>query len=320
MHDETYKKLFASADMVADLVRAFAPEPIRADIDYDSLRPFPSELVSRNLQNAPATPSGGRRSSQSPTAPAESRGPSTCSSCWSSSRQDDHWMALRMAAYTALLCQTALRRGSFTPTTGLPTTLPIVIHRGDRPWRAPRSMQELIQLSNERLRRYQLSQGYVLVDVQQTEVEPVNLMSGVARLEKLRADTELPDMVSWLDNVVEDEELRDTFQIWIEDLAARLFPNRPLPLSRTLQELKMNIEERIAEWRKPYIAQGLAQGRAQGRAEGATEGEAKGLARGRAQIIASLLRSGMSRDEIQNTTGATAEELDAAKQNAQNNG
>ncbi len=131
-------------------------------------------------------------------------------------------------------------------------------------------MRDLIPLTDERLRRHQLSQEYVLVDLQQTDADniaPDNLMTALARLEQIQSVTDLPHVVSSLDGLLGrpgNTELRDTFRIWIEQLAGRLFSGQPLPTAATLGELKMTLEERIAEWPKPYIAQGITQGRTEG--------------------------------------------------------
>ncbi len=144
-------------------------------------------------------------------------------------------------------------------------------------------MQELIPLTDERLRRHQLSQEYVLVDLQKTDADDLaqdNLMTALARIEQIQSVTDLLHVVSSLDRLLDragNTELRDTFQVWIKQLAGTLFSDQPLPPSATLGELKMTLEERIAEWPKPYIAQGIAQGRTEGRAEGRTEGHINSL-------------------------------------------
>ncbi len=111
MHDETYKKLFASPRMVEDLVRAFGPDPIADAIDYTSLRRLASEVISRDLQkrdgdtvwSATLRPgAAGRRQTLYLLILLEFQS------------THDHWMALRMAVYTALLYQTCMRDGSIT--------------------------------------------------------------------------------------------------------------------------------------------------------------------------------------------------------------
>ncbi len=269
MHDETYKKLFASPRMVEDLVRAFGPAPIADQIDYTSLQRLSSEMISHDLQKR----SGDTIWSATLRADAHAENRRTLYLLILLEFQSthDHWMALRMAVYTALLYQNCMRDGSITPATGLPAALPIVVHNGDRPWRAPRSMRELIPLTDESLREHQLSQKYVLVDLQKTDandIEPDNLMTALARIEQIQSVTDLPHVVSSLDGLLGrrpgNDELRNTFRIWIEQLAGRLSPDQPLPPSATLGELQMTLEERLAEWPKQYIAQGIAEGIAKG--------------------------------------------------------
>ena len=65
-------------------------------------------------------------------------------------------------------------------------------------------------------------------------------------------------------------ELRQAFADWLGILARRLEgdaePERPLGAS--LEEVRMTLEERVAEWPKPYIRQGREEGISLGREEG----------------------------------------------------
>ena len=71
----------------------------------------------------------------------------------------------------------------------------------------------------------------------------------------------------------------------------------------TLEEASMSLVERIGEWHKPWLEQGLTQGReqglAQGREQGLAQGREQGLAQGREQGLvnerALLMRQASSR-------------------------
>ena len=70
-------------------------------------------------------------------------------------------------------------------------------------------------------------------------------------------------------------ELRQAFADWLGILARRLEgdaePERPLG-GASLEEVRMTLEERVAEWPKPYIRQGREEGISLGREEGLSLG------------------------------------------------
>ena len=65
----------------------------------------------------------------------------------------------------------------------------------------------------------------------------------------------------------------------------------------TLEEASMSLVERIGEWHKPWLEQGLTQGReqglAQGREQGLAQGREQGLAQGREQGLAQGREQGL---------------------------
>ena len=64
-----------------------------------------------------------------------------------------------------------------------------------------------------------------------------------------------------------EEELRRAFVDWVRQAAERLAPpGAAFPPVRTLEEVKMTLVERVAEWPKQWIQEGLEQGLAHERA------------------------------------------------------
>ena len=92
----------------------------------------------------------------------------------------------------------------------------------------------------------------------------------------------------------EYQNLRRTFAEWCSRI---LFKRsgflKKLPEFQDLQEVNAMLEERAAQWKDEYIAQGRAEGRAEGkaegRAEGRSEGEIVGRIIGRAEAVLDLL-------------------------------
>ena len=79
------------------------------------------------------------------------------------------------------------------------------------------------------------------------------------------------------------ERLRDprhdalgrAFAGWIRRLAERLAPGEeedPFPVGATLEDVRMTLEERVAQWPKQWFQEGREQGLAQGREEGLERG------------------------------------------------
>ena len=66
-------------------------------------------------------------------------------------------------------------------------------------------------------------------------------------------------------------ELRQAFADWLAALLRRLEGDAapaPAHVGLNLEEVKMTLEERVAEWPKPYIRQGREEGISLGREEG----------------------------------------------------
>ena len=115
---------------------------------------------------------------------------------------------------------------------------------------------------------YQPSQRYLVLDEQRVEEDDLpsrNLMAAVVGLEQSRSLADLVRVVEalqeWLPDP-RDAELKSAFAEWVRRLAKRLAPagGEELPPARTLEDVRMNLEERVAQWPKEWHAQGLAQG------------------------------------------------------------
>ena len=270
MHDETYKKLFAFPRMVEDLLRGFVAGLRVDDIDFSTLRKLPAEYVSDDLLKRHGD------------------------AVWQV-RLHEHWlylvvllefqsrdeprMALRILTYTGLLYGELIRSGEVAAGVPLPPVLPVVLYNGARPWRAAREMRELIVTVGPELARYQPAQRYHVVDerrVAKDDLPSGNLMTSVVRLEQSRSAADLARVVESLSATLSDPretELRRVFVDWVRRLAERLAPQgAAAPPMRTLEELKMTLEERVAEWPKQWLREGIEQGIEQGVKQGIEQG------------------------------------------------
>ena len=266
MHDETYKKLFAFPRMVEDLLRGFVAGPRADDVDFATLQKLSSEYVSDELLKRHGDAVWRVRLRQR----------------WlylvvllEFQSQDEPRMALRILTYTGLLYEELVRNRAVAAGEPLPAVLPVVLYNGARPWRAAREMRELIAAVGPELARYQPAQRYHVVDERHLEEDDLpsgNLMTAVVQLERSGSAADLARVVGALQATLSNPRetaLRRVFLDWVQQTAARVAPpGEGLPPVRTLEELKMTLVERAAEWPKQWLREGIEQGVKQGIEQG----------------------------------------------------
>ena len=176
-------------------------------------------------------------------------------------------MALRILAYTSLLYQELVRNDALDAGGRLPAVLPIVLYNGEARWRAALEMGELIAPVGPELAPYQPSQRYIVVDERHVGAEDLpasNLMAAVLGLEQGRTPEDLKRvverLVEWLRDP-RDDGLKRAFTDWVWRLAGQFTPGdaEPAPV-RTLEGVRMTLEERLAEWPKQWLREGREQG------------------------------------------------------------
>ncbi len=134
-------------------------------------------------------------------------------------------------------------------------------------------MGELIAAVGPELARYQPAQRYHVVDerhLAEDDLPSDNLITSVVALEQSGSAKDLARVVEALQAKLggpHETGLRRAFVDWVRQTAERVAPPggwvRPV---RTLEELKMTLVERAAEWPKQWLQEGIEQGLAQQRA------------------------------------------------------
>ena len=192
---------------------------------------------------------------------------------------DDPSMALRVLEYTAMLYRELLREGSFGAGGGLlPPVLPVVLYNGDLLWRSAAQVRDLVARTGSALSPYQPSQRHVVLDERRAAADDPQLREltrAVLLLEQSRSAADLARAAESLSRVLSAPELRQAFADWLAALLRRLEGDaEPVPahVGLNLEEVKMTLEERVAEWPKPYIRQGREEGIGLGREEGLRAG------------------------------------------------
>ena len=306
--DPIYKRLYAFPRMVADLLRSlFADAEIGAD--YDTLERLPAEYVGDVFQQRRGDTAWRLRARS-----ADHRGG------WlhvlvmlEFQSGADSSMALRVLEYTALLYRELLRAGSHAPG-ALPPVLPVVLYNGDSPWRPATEMRELIAAPPPALAPCQPSQRHFVLDERRVRAEELKLHEltlAVAQLEQSRSVADLARVARRLTERLSgtgEGELRRTFADWLRTLERRLGAGdqtRRPPDDLSLEDMTVSLEERVAEWPKPYIQQG----REEGRREGISLGRREGIEQQRQMLrrLASARFSAATGDRLAAAIGAEAD-------------
>ena len=267
VHDEIYKKLFAFPRLVQDLLRGFVAGPWSKAIDLKTLEKLPAEYVSDDLSTR--------------------RGDAV----WRVRLRGERWlyllvllefqardeprMALRILTYTSLLYEELVRNGAVAAHEALPPVLPVVLYNGESAWRAALEVGDLIAPAGPSLAPYQPAQRYCVVDERHLEKDDLpsgNVMTAVVRLEQSRSPAGLERVLEavalWLRGA-DYSALRRAFVDWVRLLAERLVPaGSAVPRVATLEELRMSLEERVAEWPKQWMREGMEKGLGQGLEQG----------------------------------------------------
>ena len=262
MHDENYKCLFAFPRMVEDLLRGFVPGDWTAELDFSTLEKLSAEFVSDALR---------KRHGDTVWRVRHRHGWLHVLVLLEFQSTDEPRMALRILTYTSLLYQELARNEALGPDGRLPAVLPVVLYNGASRWTAAVEVGELIGPVGPWLAPYQPSQRYFVLDERHVGDEALpagNLMTAVVGLERSRSPADLKRvveaLVEWLRDPG-DDELKHAFTDWVWRLARRFTPDdaEPPPV-RTLEGVKMTLEERVAEWPRQWLREGREQGLEQG--------------------------------------------------------
>ena len=134
-------------------------------------------------------------------------------------------------------------------------------------------------------------QGYFLLDLQRVGADDLlgrNLLRAVAALEQSRSFEDVLRVREALQLWLRDPraaELQRAFVDWMRQIAERVAPaGAVVPPVRTLEEVRMTLVERAAEWPKQWLREGREQGLAEGREQGLEQGIEQGVDQQRALL------------------------------------
>ena len=268
-HDAAYKQFFSDPDMVVSLLRDLVAEDFVDEMDFATLERVPGSYVTDDLR--------------------ERHDDIVWRVGWKNGKwcyvvlllefqsAPDHWMALRMLSYTALLLLDLVKSGQARETEGLPPVFPVVIYNGGRVWQAPEDVAELFADMPPGLRAFRPACRYFLVDENRfgrEELERGNRgpAAQLVRLERAADLDEVRALVRELVGQLADPKyarLRRMFTVWLRRVVfRRMGVERRVEEYHDLREVNAMLEENVGKWVDGYIRQGIAQGMARGMAQG----------------------------------------------------
>ena len=275
--DPIYKRLLAFPEVVADLLRSLLPEE-DVGIDESSLRKLPAEYVGDDYRQR-------RGDTVWQVRAREGRG------SWlhvlvvlEHQSTDDKTMALRVMEYTVMLYRELVRGDQLGPDGLLPPVLPVVLYNGDAPWRSASQIGDLIAATGPALAPFQPSQRHIVLDERRAPADDPHLgdlTRAMVLVEQSRSGANLARTAAYLVDRLRGgrNELKQAFADWLETLLRRLEGDAAeeewAEGELSLEEVTMTLEERVAEWSKPYIRQGREEGITLGREQGVSQGIAQ---------------------------------------------
>ena len=291
-HDKLHKRYFANVvavrDAIVDFVRRSLPN---ADewidrLDFDTLEPMPTETVDEAF----------RSRFNDMVWRLRFRGPDHDAK-WlyvivmlEFQSTVDWLMALRIQSYAVRIYESIPFVKSPNSKTRLPPILAIVVYNGRRPWRAARSLSDLVGPGTRPAEPSPAvaptftGESYVLIDLQGLAAEdlpPDNVVSLLARAHGMRdaEDVSRTFDEAWrLLGGPQREGLRDAFFPWLAKLGKQIGVDLSILEVKRMRdnldadgEVRLMVEERLQASLDKMKAQSLEQGLERGRQEAREE-------------------------------------------------
>ncbi len=268
-HDKGYKKIFSHPQIIQDLLQGFVSEPWVAELDFSTLETVKDSFVSDDW-----------RERHDDIIWRIRWGPKWLYIYLLIEFQStiDHFMAVRIMGYIALLYQYLIETQNLKASDKLPPVLPLVIYNGSQRWNAAEDISELLETVPSGLEKYSPHLRYLLIDegaYGDSQLEPLmkNLVAAIIRLENTRSGENEKEvalgiqkvLVSLIDLLKGSElaPLRRDIVTWLlRILLPKNVPNIPIPEVVELQEMNSMLYETIQNWYKDAEVRGEARGEA----------------------------------------------------------
>jgi hypothetical protein len=281
-HDALYSRLFSHPGVVAQLLRGFVDGPWLADLDLEAIERLNTKFHADTGQR--------REGDMVWRIPRRDGEDTYLLLLLEFQSTSDHYMALRVLAYAALLWQQLVREQQRVLDRKLPPLLPVVLYNGEAPWRGPVTLHELVGLPEvSSLWRWQPEMHYHLIDVGSFSEVELKARDGLPalwfRLENAPDPAEVvaiaDAVLAWLSRHQGYSAAKAAFVELLGALVAPLGPDVRVPedLLGVRNMLLARAEKWTQEWRQEGLLKGLQEGRQEGLQEGRREGEVMFLLR-----------------------------------------
>ena len=266
-HDRGYKRLFSHPLAVEGLLRGFLPEDWTGRLDFSTLEKVGNSFVSDDLRERHGDLIWRLRF-------GEEGGWFYLYLLLEFQSTSDPFMAVRLLTYVSLLLEEIIRRQKLKPGDRLPAVLPLVLHNGKRPWRAPHDLASLFVEVPPGLRRYLPRLRYLLLDEGRLDLDRPELaahpIAALFQFEAAKTSEGFPLLSQKLRDLLsreKDLEFRRTLNNWFISLVHRTFPGAIISETMDLLEVPM-LEETVQEWRTQLLKEGRREGRQEGEVAG----------------------------------------------------
>lgn len=266
-HDRGYKRLFSHPAAVEELLRGFLREDWTERLDFSTLENVGNDFVGAGLRERHSDLIWRLRFRD------EEEGWFYVYLLLELQSTSDPFMPVRLLSYVGLLLEEIIRRERLKPGDRLPAVLPLVLHSGKRPWRAPRDLESLFVEVPPGLRQYLPRLRYLLLDAGRLDLDRPDLdenrIATLFRLEAARSSEDFPLLTRELAGHLsreEDPELRRVLNDWWISLVHRTFPGVIISETLDLLEAPM-LEETAQEWKRQWIKEGRQEGLRTGQIE-----------------------------------------------------
>ena len=316
--DTAYKRLFAEPRIVRDLLLRFVMPGWTARLDFSTLQALPTEHIGDNLKtrrkdivwrvrfladravSAPEPDGVNDDGDARPLSDAPTGDWLYLVVMIEFQSRDDHFMALRMSEYNAMLYRHLSRLPEHARSGQVPPILPIVIYNGESEWKAADSVIALIPSVPEPHLRPWLPthRTYLLIDEVRLARQfgpalPDNLAELFMRIEASPDGESMPRLIRHLVTLLASpaaDSLRLAFTAWIRHTLARGLGKDDNQLARTLDHLELDEMPTVFEnTMKRLYEQKRQEGHKQGHLEGHKQGHQEGHRQGHQERGADLL-------------------------------
>jgi predicted transposase/invertase (TIGR01784 family) len=260
-HDHSYRHLFARPQLIEELVREFVPEPWVQGLAFSTLERVNATFIADTLKRSEGD------------------------MIWKLRRRDgtpvyvflfiefqsrsERFMAVRMMGYVAALYQDLISRGELIPDGQLPLVIPLVVYNGDRRWRAPLELSELIEPVEPAAEAYVPRLRYWVIDPGAYTPEDLERRTGLVALlfwaKSQGARALRQSRPRLLEYLADDFSLRRAVLAWLR-AEMRLDPEA-IPEILSLEEFSDMWEQTFKRWEQELKEEGRVLGRKEGEAE-----------------------------------------------------